>query len=78
VGFAVDLLDPQLMVVGGGLGLAPGPYRDTLEKAMRRSIWSETNRDIPILNAELRTDAALIGAAYQAWLHSVTAESRSA
>lgn len=77
LGFAVDLLDPQLIVIGGGLGLAAGLYRDTLDKAMRRSIWSDTNRDIPILDAELGTDAALIGAAYRAWLHSVTAESRS-
>ena len=78
LGFAVDLLDPQLVVIGGGLGLAPGPYRDTLERAMRRSIWSETNRDIPILDAELGIDAALIGAAYRAWLrwrHSVSADS---
>jgi glucokinase len=74
VGFAVDLLDPQLIVIGGGLGLAAGLYRDTLERAMRRSIWSNTNRGLPILDAELGTDAALVGAAYGAWVRAVGAK----
>jgi hypothetical protein len=62
VGFAVDLLDPQLIVIGDGRGLAAGLYRDTLERAMRRSIWSDTNRGLPILDAELGTDAAWVRA----------------
>jgi glucokinase len=66
VGNVVDLLDPELLVLGGGLGLAHGLYREVLEPAIRRSIWSETNRSLPIVDAQLGVDAGFIGAALAA------------
>jgi predicted NBD/HSP70 family sugar kinase len=28
IGLVVNMLDPEAIVLGGGLGLAAGPYRD--------------------------------------------------
>jgi len=66
VGLIVNMLDPAAIVLGGGLGLAPGLYRDRLIAATRAHIWAEQCRDMPILPAALGADAGLIGAALAA------------
>jgi glucokinase len=66
-GFLVNVLDPELLVVGGGLGLAGGLYWETFLDSTRSHIWSDVNRDLPILPAALGLDAGLIGAAATAW-----------
>ena len=66
VGFLVNVLDPEAVVVGGGLGLAGGLYWDALIDSVRRHVWAEATRDLPIVRAELGTDAGLIGAAAHA------------
>ena len=58
-----NLLDPAIIVLGGGLGLAEGSYRDRLIESVRRQIWHEPVRDIPIIPAALDTAAGMIGAA---------------
>jgi glucokinase len=63
VGSMVNVLDPELVVLGGGLGLADGLYRRTLESAMRRHIWWPEHRDLPLVSAALGADSAIIGAA---------------
>ena len=63
VGFLVNVLDPEAVVIGGGLGLAGGLYWNALTDAVRRHVWAETTRDLPIVPAELGTDAGMIGAA---------------
>ena len=62
-GDIVNLLDPQAVIVGGGLGSADGLYWRIFEAATRRHIWSGANRDLPIVRAERGGDAALVGAA---------------
>ena len=37
LGWLVNVLDPEAIVVGGGLGLAPGRFRERLIKATRGS-----------------------------------------
>lgn len=59
----VNLLDPAAIVIGGGLGLAPGPYRDTLTDSIRQQIWHESVRDLPIVTAELGAAGGMVGAA---------------
>jgi glucokinase len=59
----VDSLDPQAMVIGGGLGSAPGPYFDALARAIRAGLWDGVPNPLPITRAALGPDAGLIGAA---------------
>ena len=67
VGFLINLLDPEILVVGGGLGLAGGLYWSSFVDAARRHIWSETTRRLPIVPAALGEDAGIIGAAQAFW-----------
>ncbi len=62
----VNLLDPEAVVIGGGLGLVGGRWRDTIESAMRAHIWSEYHRDVPLFPAGLGVDAGVVGAALAA------------
>jgi len=66
-GFLINILDPEAMIVGGGLGLAGGLYWDTFIAATRRHIGSIVPNDIPILPARLGVDAGVIGAAAAIW-----------
>lgn len=66
VGQLVNVLDPEAVVLGGGLGLALGMYRTSLEESMRDYIWSDLHRNVPVLSAEGGVDAGFIGAALAA------------
>jgi glucokinase len=62
-GFLVNALDPQALVVAGGLGLAGGLYWDSFVASTRARIWAEASRGLPVLTARLGLDAGLVGAA---------------
>jgi glucokinase len=66
VGWLINVLDPEALVVGGGLGLAGGLYWERFVAATRAHIWAAAGRDLPILMAALGPDAGLIGAAASA------------
>jgi len=61
--FLVNVLDPELMVIGGGLGMAGGLYWDAFLKSCREHIFADNSRDLSIVTAKLGTDAGLVGAA---------------
>jgi glucokinase len=63
VGFLVNVLDPQAIIVGGGLGLSGGHYWDAFVSSARKHIWSEHSQQLPIVHAALGADAGIIGAA---------------
>jgi glucokinase len=65
----VNILDPEAVVIGGGLGLAEGIYRKSLMDSLHAHVWSELHRDIELLPAQLGSDAGIIGAAL-ATVHS--------
>jgi glucokinase len=67
LGLVINVLDPEAVVIGGGLGSAGGFYWDSLVAATRQHIWSEVARTLPILPAALGPEAGLIGAAATAW-----------
>jgi glucokinase len=67
LGLVVNVLDPEAVVIGGGLGSAGGLYWDSLVEATRQHIWSELSRTLPILPAAFGPEAGLIGAAATAW-----------
>jgi predicted NBD/HSP70 family sugar kinase len=59
----VNALDPEAVVLGGGLGTAPGIYWEHFLSRVRQSIWAPGTRDLPILQSALGADAGLLGAA---------------
>jgi glucokinase len=63
IAIVVNMLDPEALVIGGGLGLAGGRYGEMLTTAIRQHIWAEAARDLPILPARLGADAGIVGAA---------------
>jgi glucokinase len=63
IGWLVNVLDPQAVIVGGGLGSAGGLYWKSFVESARAHIWAETSRDVPIIPAILGPNAGVIGAA---------------
>lgn len=59
----VNMIDPEAVVLGGGLGCSTGRYRTKLEQYMRENIWAERCRSIPLLHAALGENAGVVGAA---------------
>jgi glucokinase len=59
----VGVLDPHGVIVGGGLGSAPGLYWETLQASLREHIWSDVHRQLPMLQARLGPRAGVVGAA---------------
>jgi glucokinase len=62
IGFMINTLDPEGVVIGGGLGLAEGPYRDALVSSTRRHVWADASRELEIRSAALGVDAGIVGA----------------
>jgi predicted NBD/HSP70 family sugar kinase len=58
----VNALDPAAVVIGGGLGLAPG-FIDRIVARMRPEIYADATRDVPVLPSSLGASAGVIGAA---------------
>jgi glucokinase len=73
VAFLVNVLDPEAVIVGGGLGLAGGLYWSAFVEAARQHIWAPTTRGLPLLPAALGADAGVIGAAAGAWHDAIGA-----
>jgi glucokinase len=67
IALLVNVLDPEAVVIGGGLGLSEGLFWDQLVAATRLDIYSDLHRNLPILRAATGTDAGWIGAAARAW-----------
>jgi glucokinase len=63
LGLLVNMVDPEVVIVGGGLGSAEGPLWPAIVAATRAHIFAEDARGLPILRAQLGPDAGLIGAA---------------
>ena len=67
LGLLANVLDPEAVVVGGGLGLSEGLFWENFVASTRRHIYLEVHRNLPILRAATGPDAGLIGAAAAAW-----------
>lgn len=64
LGMAIGVLDPEALIIGGGLGSSRGFYWEQLESKVRRHIWSTETRRLAISRAELGGEAGVIGAAF--------------
>jgi glucokinase len=62
LGQMINMLDPDAMVFGGGLGTAPRFY-ELVRAKLPTYIWAESRRDMPILMSALGADTGVIGAA---------------
>ncbi len=62
----ISVLDPEAVVIGGGLGVSEGLYRESAQHGLRSNVWSDVHRDVPLVTARLGTDAGVIGAALAA------------
>lgn len=63
IGHLVNVLDPGIVVVGGGLGHAAGQFWNATVSSIRSTIWSDISRQAPVAQGRLGTSAGLIGAA---------------
>jgi glucokinase len=62
IGWLINVLDPRAVILGGGLGLCEGMYRQILTDAVRRHTWWQGHREVPISSAQTGPLAGLIGA----------------
>jgi glucokinase len=66
LGLLVNLLDPEAVIMGGGLALSElFPWAE-LQRLVRRHTWWETHRALPMARAETGVDAGWMGAALAA------------
>ncbi|MGE0239829.1 MAG: ROK family protein, partial [Parvibaculaceae bacterium] len=63
IALLVNMLDPQKVVVGGGLASLDGPYWRALGETARLAIWHRPAKNVQILKARLESRAGVIGAA---------------
>ncbi len=68
VAWLVNVLDPDAIIMGGGLGLAAGQYWDSFVASTRQHIYSYQTKELPILKARCGADAGIIGAAARFFL----------
>jgi glucokinase len=61
----VNALDPEAVVIGGGLGLAEG-FMERFVARMRTEIYADATRGLPVLPGALGVRAGVIGAALAA------------
>jgi glucokinase len=63
VAILVNALDPSLVVLGGGLGAAPGRYWHSFRAALPRFAWGRHARRVRVRRARLGARGGVIGAA---------------
>lgn len=62
----VNVLDPSAVVLGGGMGLVEGLFRESITSSFKAHVWSEFHRGVPLVSAQLGADAGFVGAALAA------------
>ncbi len=68
IGGVVNLLDPAIVVIGGGIAEALGQrYVDWAKEIAYRQILASSAREVPIVASKLGDDAGLLGAALTAF-----------
>jgi glucokinase len=62
----INLLDPERVIVGGGVARAGDLILEPCRKMIPSLVMAEGGRKVPVVEAELGTHAAAVGAAYLA------------
>jgi len=63
LGNIIDLLDPDVVIVGGGLGEFVGSFFSYIRSQLENWSISPHSREIPIIGALYRSESSLVGAA---------------
>ncbi len=63
LGNVIDLLEPEVIVIGGGLGELMGSFFNYIRDRLETSAISPSRRQIPILSALYGTESSLVGSA---------------
>ncbi len=63
IALLVNILDPQCVILGGGVALNNKFLCKMMIKYTRKYIFAKNCKKIPIINSKLKNDAALLGAA---------------
>ena len=63
IGNMIDLLDPDVMVLGGGVGHLMISFRARMRKQLESWAINPGQRQIPIVEAHYGSESALVGAA---------------
>jgi glucokinase len=66
VAILANQLEPTMIVMGGGLGCAPGRYWSSFRAALPRFTFGPHMRRLPVRRAQLKNQAGMIGAALSA------------
>jgi glucokinase len=66
VALFANIVDPEAIVVGGGLGSVGGEYWERIVDSARMHMWAEHVRSVPITRAALGKSSGFVGAAYGA------------
>lgn len=66
LGTIVNIFDPELVIVGGGLGNSGELWWGALREAYREQLV-DALREVPVVKAQLGNQAALVGAAKKIW-----------
>jgi glucokinase len=67
VAILVNALDPAMVVLGGGVGSAPGRYWTSFRAALPQFAWGRQARRVPVRRAQLGARGGTIGAALSAF-----------
>jgi glucokinase len=63
LGNMVDLLDPDVMIIGGGVALMLSPFFQDLQASLPKWCINSSVRDIPLRMARYGADACIAGGA---------------
>jgi glucokinase len=66
----VSILDPQVLILGGGLSVVADLYLESLRKAMMERAQPVSAKQVRVVVSRLRGKANLLGCARIAWHHS--------
>lgn len=64
IGNLLNVLDPEIVVVGGGVSLAGDILFDKVKERLKRYAFPSTTENLKIVAASLGNDAGILGAAY--------------
>ena len=63
IALLVNTLDPEAIVVGGGIVAADSPYWQSLIDGVKKHTWHPPAKSVPVYRSALSNDAGLVGAA---------------